>query len=482
MFLPYLHCDARFLLFYGGAGSGKSYFVAQKIVYRLLTAKMANFLVVRKTADSNRHSTFSMLQLIIEKFNVGNLFLINKSDMTITCKNGNMVLFKGLDDSEKLKSITFPHGVLTDIWIEEASEIEEADLNQLNVRLRGRADIRKQIILSFNPIAVTHWLKARFFDRVQENAVVVHTTYKDNMFIDEAYKRELEAFRDTDEYYYAVYCLGEWGVLGKTVFAARHVHDQLAKNIQPKRRGYFTYTLHENGTVSDILFTDDADGCILVYEPPIQGHPYVLGGDTAGEGSDFFAAQVMDNTTGAQVCVLHQETDEDLYALQVYCLGMWYNTALVGIERNYSTHPVKELERLRYPNLHVIIDDDRYTHKPKQVFGFITSSKTRPAIIAALVKVMRETPERIVDRLTLEEMLTFVRNERGRPEAENGKHDDLIMALAICNELRQYQTHMVTGKRKKARAEWKDDMWVDYYNGSEKERQEMLALWGNPFE
>ena len=84
--------------------------------------------------------------------------------MRITCANGNSVIFKGLDDTEKLKSITFPKGELTDIWVEEASEVREEDFNQLDVRLRGKGT-HKQMVLTFNPVSVLHWLKRRFFDR-----------------------------------------------------------------------------------------------------------------------------------------------------------------------------------------------------------------------------------------------------------------------------------------------------------------------------
>lgn len=478
IYLPLLDSEKRFQIFYGGAGSGKSYFVAQKLIYKLLSLDMMNVLVVRKTGDTNRHSTFALLCQVISAWNLDAAFSIRKTDMTITCLNGNSVIFKGLDDREKLKSITFPKGVMTHIWIEEASEIEEADFNQLNVRLRGGRE-KKQILLSFNPVSVTHWLKSRFFDRKNGNVEILHTTYKDNGFIDEAYKQELEAFKESDEYYYSVYCLGQWGVIGKTVFAARNVHRQLAQNILPVLKGRFSYQVAGNRVI-DMAFCPEEDGCILIYEQPKKGYPYVIGGDTAGEGSDFFVGQVIDNTSGAQVAVLRMETDEDLYAEQMFCLGMYYNKALIGIERNYSTHPVRVLERLHYPNQYMQIDEDRFTHRPKEIFGFSTNRLTRPQIIAELVRVMRQAPELVVDKCTLEEMLTFVRNEKGRPEAQGGKHDDCIMALAIATHLRDFAARSCTEK-KTPPAKWEDDIWVDYYNADEETRRKMIEELGDPF-
>lgn len=479
IYLQVFEWHTRIQILYGGAGSGKSYFIVSFLIVRLMTSLLMNLLVVRNTSDSNRHSTFALFCQIIHAWNLEKLFKINKSEMVITCINGNSVLFKGLDDPEKLKSITFPRGIMTDIWIEEASEVSEEAFNQLNVRLRGMPDIEKHIYLTFNPISVTHWLKARFFDKKNDNVTVLHTTYKDNEFIDEGYKKELEAFRETDPYYYAVYCLGEWGVFGKTVFDARNVHEQLAKNIQPLKVGRFYYA-YENGVISDIRFLEEEDGFIKIYEEPKTGFPYVIGGDTAGEGSDFFTAHVLDNTTGRQVAVLRQETDEDLYAMQLYCLGLYYNQALLAPERNFSTHPVHVLEDLEYPNMFVQIDEDRFTHKPKKLLGFTTTRSSRPYIIAELVKVMRETPDLVVDRNTLEEMLTFVRNEKGRPEAQDGMHDDLIMGLAITTYLRSYQSTAVPGKKRK-KAVWEDDIWDDYYNANDEGKKEIIKRYGNPF-
>ena len=188
-----------------------------------------------------------------------------------------------------------------------------------------------------------------------------------------------------------------------------------------------------------IRWVEAEDGYISIYEDRRAGVPYVIGGDTAGEGSDWFAGQALDNTTGRQVCTLRQQFDEDLYAKQLYCLGRYYNDALVAVEANFSSYPIKELQRLRYPRQYVRTAEDSYTHRRQKRYGFRTTSVTRPLAIAELVRAAREAPELIRDGQTLREMLVFVKNERGRPEAMAGEHDDCVMALAIAQYARPQQ-------------------------------------------
>ena len=172
-------------------------------------------------------------------------------------------------------------------------------------------------------------------------------------------------------------------------------------------------------------------GPIQIYQEPAPGGAYVIGADTAGEGSDFNVGQVIDHITGQQVCTIRGQMDEDLFAKQLYCLGKHYHTALVSIEANFSSYPIRELERLRYSRQYVRQAEDSFTHRIRQSYGFKTSSVTRPLVIAGLVEVVREHPEWLNDRDTLNEMLTFVRNENGRPEAQEGAHDDCVMSLGI---------------------------------------------------
>lgn len=434
-FIKYLDNDKRYLVFYGGAGSGKSFFIVERYVYKMLKSKMFNLLVVRKTGKSNRDSTFALFKQIISKWKLSKYFKVNESDLRIKCLlNGNEVVFAGLDDVEKLKSITFSKGELTDVWIEEASEVLEADFNQLDVRLRG-IGTKKQIVISFNPIDINHWLKKRFFDRQDDNIEIFHSTYKNNSFLDEDYKRLLESYKETDEYYYNVYCLGQWGVLGKTVFDARKINERLQVIPKPLKVGYFEYK-YDGLTISDIKWVNDRNGYIKIYQVPnVPKHTkYCIGGDTAGDGSDYFTAHVLDARTGEQVAVLKNQFDPDLYTKQMYCLGKYYSNALIAIEANFDSYPIRELQRLGYNNQYVREQIDTYTGKMDKRFGFRTTMLTRPTIISNLIQIVREHCETINDKDTLEELLTIVRNEKGRIEAPEGGHDDQMMGLAIAHE------------------------------------------------
>lgn len=215
--------------------------------------------------------------------------------------------------------------------------------------------------------------------------------------------------------------------------------DELA-NKKPLQRGFFTYK-YDGLKLTNIKWQDDEVGYIKIYELPKRLYPYVLSGDTAGEGSDFFTGHVIDNTNGRQVAVLKQDIDEDLYAKQMYCLGEYYNNALIGIETNFSTYPQKELERLGYKNFYIRDIEDKYTHKKEKAYGFKTTMLTRPIILADLVRIVRENIEYIVDTETLEEMLTFVKMATGKAEAQEGYHDDLVMALAIVYYIRTQQKY-----------------------------------------
>jgi len=221
-YLPHLETQDRFLVLYGGAGSGKSYFAAQKKLYRALSEPGHRFLIARKVAKTLRHSVFQLFRDVIGDWGLTGLFKVNKSDMEISCLNGSQLLFVGLDDVEKLKSITR----ITGIWVEEASELLPTDLRQLNLRLRGPTPSYKQIVLSFNPVDAESWLKRDFFDAGPRPGVtIVHTTYKHNRFLDAEYIAELEALKEQDLYYYQVYCLGEWGSIGNLILTNWVVED-----------------------------------------------------------------------------------------------------------------------------------------------------------------------------------------------------------------------------------------------------------------
>ena len=436
VYLPYLDNQDRYLLFYGGGSSGKSYFIAQRYIYKLIHPTRCNLLVVRQTGDTNRKSTFPLLKQVISNWNLAKHFKVNESDMRIICLlTGNEVAFAGLDDVEKIKSITFANGELTDIWVEEATETQEASINQLKVRLRG-GKTKKQMVLSFNPVNIQHWIKKHFID--SKLATVCFSTYKDNKFLTDDDRKALEDLKYTDEYTYEVYCLGKWGILGKTVFDARAIQTRLDNIPKPIKTGYFEYD-YDGLKISNIRSINDREGYINIYQLPNTPavSKYCIGGDTAGDGSDYFTAHVLDARTGVQVATLKHQFDADQYTKQMYCLGMYYKQALIGIEANFDSFPIMELQRLGYIWQYTRESQDTYTGKKEKRFGFKTTSLTRPTIISRLIEVVREHCEVINDKDTLEELLTIVRNEKGRIEAPDGGHDDQMMGLAIAHHIRE---------------------------------------------
>ncbi len=436
VYIPFLDNTDRYLVFYGGGSSGKSYFIAQRYIYKLIHPTRCNLLAVRQTGDTNRRSTFPLLKQVISNWNLAQHFKVNESDMRIVCKlTGNEVAFAGLDDVEKIKSITFTNGELTDIWIEEATECQEADINQLKVRLRGGKS-KKQMILSFNPINIQHWIKRHFVD--SGLATVCFSTYKDNKFLTDDDRKALEDLQHIDEYTYNVYCLGQWGIIGKTVFDARALQNRLETIQKPLKVGYFLYD-YDGLKLTNIRWVNDKNGYINIYQLPNTPAvtKYCIGGDTAGEGSDFFTSHVLDAKTGMQVATLKQQFDADQYTKQMYCLGKYYKDAMIGIEANFDSFPIMELQRLGYYNQYTREAVDTYTGKTEKRFGFKTTRLTRPTIISRLIEIVRENVECINDKDTLEELLTIIRNEKGRIEAPEGGHDDQMMGLAIAHHIRE---------------------------------------------
>ena len=200
------------------------------------------------------------------------------------------------------------------------------------------------------------------------------------------------------------------------------------------------FTCYYDGTrIRNQKFLEQEKGTIKIYEYPENRVPYVIGGDTAGEGSDYFTAHVINNITGKQVAVLKQQQNEIEYVKQIYCLGMFYNVALIGLENNFSTYPTQKLMELNYPNQYVRKKEDVYNNKYEKSFGFKTTSITRPYILGQLQEIVHDDIDVIQDIETLKEMLTFIVNNKGRAEAEEGYHDDLVMALAISYYIRNQQ-------------------------------------------
>ena len=212
----YSHIDDyshRIETYYGGAGSGKSYGATQKAYLKALK-RPRKVLVIRKIQRTIKDSIWALFISHLHSSGLYNACRVNKSDYEIELPNGSVFLFKGLDDPEKIKSIDG----ITDIVIEEATELTEDDFTQLNLRLRANApDL--QIYLMFNPISKKNWVYDYFFVReLPDNVKVIRTTYKDNRFLSDEYRQELERLKDRNPAYYRIYALGEFATLDKLVF------------------------------------------------------------------------------------------------------------------------------------------------------------------------------------------------------------------------------------------------------------------------
>lgn len=225
---------------------------------------------------------------------------------------------------------------------------------------------------------------------------------------------------------------------GQTVFDTEVLLSRLQRIEKPLMTGYFTYD-YDGLKITNIKWKHDKNGYIHIYQVPNVPAftKYCIGGDTAGEGSDYFVGQVLDAKTGMQVATLRHQFDPDQYTKQMYCLGMYYKEALIGIEANFDSFPIMELQRLGYRKQYVREAQDTYTGRTEKRFGFKTTTLTRPTIISRLIEIAREDVNSIQDKDTLEELLTIVRNEKGRIEAPEGGHDDLMMGLAIAHEIRE---------------------------------------------
>lgn len=211
-YIPYLNRDEKFQVFYGGAGSGKSYFIVQNLLLRLLSQKQ-KLMVVRQTYSTHRDSTFAEFKTALDKFGIIDLCKISKTTLDIELPNGSTIIFKGADEESKLLSIS---GVSI-TWIEEATEISKEIFDQLVLRMRG-GSLKKHMFLSFNPISATHWLKAEFFDNPRDDSFICHTNYKHNRFLEEEYIENLLEMKERNPVKFDVYALGKWGTTGKQVY------------------------------------------------------------------------------------------------------------------------------------------------------------------------------------------------------------------------------------------------------------------------
>ena len=213
-YYPYLfNYSHRYEVFYGGAGSGKSHFIAQKLLLKCLREKR-KLLVIRKVGRTLKDSCFQLFLDLLSQWRIITYCAINRTTLSIDLPNGSTILFKGLDDSEKIKSIT----AITDIWAEEATELTEDEFSQLDLRLRARIK-HLQFLLSFNPVSKANWcFKHWFAGEPPAGTFILKTTYRDNRFLPADYVASLEAMATSNPTYYRIYALGEFCSLDRLVY------------------------------------------------------------------------------------------------------------------------------------------------------------------------------------------------------------------------------------------------------------------------
>ena len=216
-YFPYLQdYSKRYEIYYGGAGSGKSVFLTQKLLIKAM-ARRRKVLVIRKFATTLKDSVFQLFIDTLKQWNLYSYCKINLSTYTITLPNESIILFKGLDNEEKIKSIAG----ITDIWCEEATELTEDEFTQLDLRLRAK-EPDLQAFASFNPVSRANWVFKKWFaeDAIinPNNTMILKTTYKDNKFLPKEYTDALEEKARTNPTYYRIYALGEFCSLDKLIF------------------------------------------------------------------------------------------------------------------------------------------------------------------------------------------------------------------------------------------------------------------------
>lgn len=220
-YYPYLFdYSNRYEVYYGRAGSGKSVFITQKILCKACTSKR-KVLVIRKYATTLKDSVFQLFVDQLKKWKIYKFCKVNMSTYTITLPNESVLLFKGLDDPEKIKSITD----ITDIWCEECSELSLDEFTQLDLRLRAQSG-NLQIFVSFNPVSKQNFVYQKWFaNGTPDNTFVLHTTYKDNKFLPKEYIDALLEKQKSNPTYYKIYALGEFCTLDKLVYYNWKVED-----------------------------------------------------------------------------------------------------------------------------------------------------------------------------------------------------------------------------------------------------------------
>ena len=320
-YLPAITRPKVYNILYGGAGSGKSQTMIQFFLSELLNHDENDnetFVVLRKVAATIRTSVYMDFKNKIYEWGLGDLITAYDGIFEFRSRS-NKIIFMGVDNPEKLKSLAQAKY----IWVEEATELTKEDFIQVTLRLRGISKHQKRFFLTFNPVSDSHWIKERFFDRPpdveKDKILIMHSTYKDcYRFLDKEYPIRMEALKDVDYTYWDVYANGNWGVWDRETLYVQyfdpknHVIEGTLR-AHPDYPLYLTFDFNITNTCVVIQCSKNAPGhsyygtinviktyrhgdlgdlCNMI-KMEFPGMKYIINGDPAGQARSAFTTANM---------------------------------------------------------------------------------------------------------------------------------------------------------------------------------------------
>lgn len=365
IYLPHLtDYSKRYEIYYGGAGSGKSFFVAQKLVYKALSERR-KILVLRKVGRTTKNSTFQLLLDTLDQFKIRNKCKINKTDFSIELPNSSLFICSGLDDPEKIKSIAG----LTDAWLEEATEFSQDDFNQIDLRIRDPHARGQQLILSFNPVSKANWCYLQFFSdnlelkEFRDKVEIVKSNYLNNPHLPQAYIDSLLSLKATNPAYYSIYALGNFGSLDKLVYSNWQSFDFDEKQL----KGPLICGL-------DFGYTNDPTAFVAGIVEPKENRIYIFK-EWGGTGflNDDIAAQIKE--MGFSKSIIKADSAEEKSIAEIKKMGIYrisgctkgQGSILQGIQK------LQQYELIIHPNCKEVINElQNYSwQKDKQTNEYI---------------------------------------------------------------------------------------------------------------
>lgn len=255
------------LVSYGGAGSGKSYSTAQHVILRALEENNKRILITRKTLPALRVSCLQLMKDLLSEYEIP--YELNKSELEMKI-GSNQILFKSLDNPEKIKSSEFNY-----IWAEEATELTHQDYLQLRLRLRRKNELKNQLIMTLNPIDQFHWIRTQVLDAPGEEIASFQSNYKMNPFLSREYIEQLEGLADIDENYYRIYALGEWGVLQNLIYSNWDVVDRMPDNYDEIVCGLDFGYIHPTALIEVRIKENEAWARELIYQTHLTNNDLI---------------------------------------------------------------------------------------------------------------------------------------------------------------------------------------------------------------